>query len=192
MQENKKLVVEASKSDKEHQQALEGLQAAVDSMRMAYEQLQEDLRKFDSNVLQLTKQLDKANAAQKVAAEALEAANKEKMSLQSESESCELEAQRLRGDLEVFEKGRKEVEVEAEVARLLGEKKEMEAKLESVEVDFIANFHNTEAYTNFSDYFARVGHQEVLAVLRAKHLELDLGPLQARFPSHEAEGEEGS
>ncbi|KAL2466104.1 hypothetical protein Adt_41955 [Abeliophyllum distichum] len=109
MQEHKKLVAKASKSDKEHQQALK---------------------------------------------EALETANKEKRHLQSESVSCELEAQRLRGDLEVSEKGRKEAE--AEVARLLGEKKEMEAKLESVEADFIANFHNTEAYTNFSDYFTRV------------------------------------
>ncbi|KAL2466094.1 putative abhydrolase domain-containing protein [Abeliophyllum distichum] len=109
MHEHKKLVAEASKSDKEHQQALE---------------------------------------------EALETTNKEKRHLQSESVSCELEVQRLRGDLEVSEKGRKEAE--AEVARLLGEKKEMEAKLESVEADFIANFHNTEAYTNFSDYFARV------------------------------------
>ncbi|KAL2466557.1 hypothetical protein Adt_42408 [Abeliophyllum distichum] len=138
MQEHKKLVAKASKSDKEHQQALEGLQAAMDSMR--------------------TWTLDNANAAQKVAAEVLEAANIEKRCLQSESESCELEAQRLRGDLEVSKKGR--TEAEAEVARLLGEKKEMEAKLESVEADFIANFHNTDAYTNFSDYFTRVGHQE--------------------------------
>ncbi|KAL2486859.1 putative abhydrolase domain-containing protein [Abeliophyllum distichum] len=155
MQEHKKLVTEASKSDKEHQQALEGLQASVDSMRMAYKQLQADLRKSDSNVLQLTKKLDNANAAQKVAAEALKATNIEKRRLQSEYESSELEAQRLRGDLKVSEKGRTEAEVE--VARLLGEKKEMEAKLESVEADFIANFHNTEAYTNFSDYFARGG-----------------------------------
>ncbi|KAL2519093.1 hypothetical protein Adt_15340 [Abeliophyllum distichum] len=155
-------------------------------MHTTYEQLQADLRESDSNVLQL----DNANAAQKVAAVALEAANIENRNLQSESESRELEAQRLRKDLEVSEKGRKEAE--AEVARLLGEKKEMEVKLESVEVDFIVNFHNTEAYTNFSDYFARVGHQEVLAVLRVEHPILDLGTLGARFPPPEAEGEEGS
>ncbi|KAL2533737.1 putative abhydrolase domain-containing protein [Abeliophyllum distichum] len=91
MQEHKKFVAEASKSDKEHQQALEGLQATVDNMRTAYEQLQAYLGESDSNVLQLTKQLDNANAAQKVAVEALEAANKEKRCLQGESESCELE-----------------------------------------------------------------------------------------------------
>ncbi|KAL2541039.1 hypothetical protein Adt_02017 [Abeliophyllum distichum] len=159
-------------------------------MRTAYEQLQADLKEFDSNILQLTKQLDNANAVQKVAAEVLEATNKEKRHLQIESESHELEVQRLRGDLEVFEKERKKAE--AKVARLLGEKKEMEAKLESVEADFIANFINTEAYTNFSDYFARVGHQEVLAVLRTEHPDLDHGPLQARFPPPEAKGEDGS
>ncbi|KAL2517247.1 hypothetical protein Adt_13494 [Abeliophyllum distichum] len=167
MHEHKKLVAEASKSDKEHQQALEGLQATMDSMCTAYEQLQADLRESDSN-----------------------AVNKEKRCLQSESESRELEAQRLREDLEVFKKVRKEAE--SEVARLLGEKKEMEAKLESVEADFIANFHNIEAYTNFSNYFARVGHQKVLAMLRVEHPDLDLRPLQARFPPPEAEGEEGS
>ncbi|KAL2466378.1 Uncharacterized protein Adt_42229 [Abeliophyllum distichum] len=36
MQEQRKLVAEASKSDKEHKQALEGLQAALDSARTAY------------------------------------------------------------------------------------------------------------------------------------------------------------
>ncbi|KAL2517213.1 hypothetical protein Adt_13460 [Abeliophyllum distichum] len=159
-------------------------------MRMTYEQLQTDLREFDSNVLQLTKQLDNANAAQKVAAEALEAANIEKRRLQSESKSRGMEAQRLRGELEVSEKGR--MEAEAEVTRLLGEKKEMEAKLENVEMDFIVNFHNTEAYTNFSDYFARVGHQEVLVVLRAERPDLDLGPLEDRFPLPEADEEAGS
>ncbi|KAL2470235.1 hypothetical protein Adt_38371 [Abeliophyllum distichum] len=63
MQEHKKLVAEALKSNKEHSQALEGLQAAVDSMCTAYERLQMDLQESDSNVLQLTKKLDDANAA---------------------------------------------------------------------------------------------------------------------------------
>ncbi|KAL2504481.1 hypothetical protein Adt_20102 [Abeliophyllum distichum] len=148
-------------------------------MRMTYKQLQANLRESDSNVLQLTKQLDNANAVQKVATEALEAANIEKSRLQSESESCELEFQRLRRELEVSEKGR--TEAEAEVTRLLGEKKEMETKLDNVQADFIENFHNTEAYTNFSNYFARVGHQEVLAALRAECPDLNLGPLGDRF-----------
>ncbi|KAL2541511.1 hypothetical protein Adt_02489 [Abeliophyllum distichum] len=122
---------------------------------MAYEQLEADLKESDSNVLNLTKQLDNANAAQKVAVEALEAANTEKRRLLDEVQS-------LRENLESSENSRKEAE--SEVARLMGEKKEMEeklenaeAKLENTEADFVANFHNTEAYTNFSDYFARVG-----------------------------------
>ncbi|KAL2532783.1 Plus3 domain-containing protein [Abeliophyllum distichum] len=88
----------------------------------------------------------------RVTTEALEAAKKEKKWLLDESKCHEQEVQSLR------EKERKEAEAEAEVTRLLGEKKEMEAKLKNVEADFVANFHNTEAYTNFSNYFARVGY----------------------------------
>ncbi|KAL2532567.1 Uncharacterized protein Adt_05918 [Abeliophyllum distichum] len=76
-QRHKKLVVEASKSE-EHKQTLDGLQATVDSIRTAYEQLQMDLKESDFNVLQLTKKLDDANAVQKVTAEALEKTNREK------------------------------------------------------------------------------------------------------------------
>ncbi|KAL2491557.1 Uncharacterized protein Adt_27185 [Abeliophyllum distichum] len=63
MQEQRWLSVAASKYDKEHKQSLEGLQASLDSARMAYEQLKADLKESDSNVLNLTKQLDNANAA---------------------------------------------------------------------------------------------------------------------------------
>ncbi|KAL2542911.1 hypothetical protein Adt_03889 [Abeliophyllum distichum] len=72
----------------------------------------------------------------------------------------------------------------------LAEKKEMEAKLENVEAEFVANFYNTEAYTNFSGYFTRVGHQEVLTVLRIDHPSIDLGPLEAGFPPPNVEGED--
>ncbi|KAL2490596.1 Uncharacterized protein Adt_26224 [Abeliophyllum distichum] len=82
MQEQKRRVAEASKADKEHQQALEGLKAALESAQIAYKQMEADLRESDSNLLNMTKQLDNANAAQKVAAEALEAANVEKRRLQ--------------------------------------------------------------------------------------------------------------
>ncbi|KAL2533014.1 putative abhydrolase domain-containing protein [Abeliophyllum distichum] len=133
-------------------------------------------KEFESNVLNLTKQLDNANAAQKVAAKALEAANKEKRRLLDEAKSHEQETQSLRENLEVAKTERKEAE--AEVARLLGEKKEMEAKLGNVDTEFVANFHNTEAYTYFSDYFTKVGHQEVLTVLRIDHPSIDLRPLE--------------
>ncbi|KAL2492561.1 hypothetical protein Adt_28189 [Abeliophyllum distichum] len=103
-----------------------GLQAAVDNMRTAYEHFKADLRESESNVLNLTKQLDNANATQKVVAEALESANKENKWLLGEAKSHEQETQSLRESLEAVKKRRKEAE--AKVARLLGEKKEMEAK----------------------------------------------------------------
>ncbi|KAL2460631.1 hypothetical protein Adt_44051 [Abeliophyllum distichum] len=79
MQEQRRLSAAASKSDKEHKQALEGLQAALDNAHMAYEQLEANLKESNSNVLNLTKQLDNANVAQKMAAEALEVANTEEV-----------------------------------------------------------------------------------------------------------------
>ncbi|KAL2497998.1 hypothetical protein Adt_23548 [Abeliophyllum distichum] len=161
MQEQRKLSAAASKSDKEHKQALEGLQAALDSAHMAYEQMEADLKKSDSN----RRLLD--------------------------------EVQSLRGILESSEKSRKEAE--SEVAHLMGEKKEMEeklgeaeAKLKNAEAEFVANFHNTEAYTNFFDYFARIGQQEVLIVLRNDHPNFDIASLEARFPPLDVEGEDDS
>ncbi|KAL2476577.1 Uncharacterized protein Adt_37313 [Abeliophyllum distichum] len=168
MQEQKRRFAEASKADKEHQQALEGLKAALESAEIAYKQMEADLRESDSNLLNMTKQLDNANAAQKVAAEALEAANELANAAKGKKEA---------------EDGKEEVE-----ARL----KEVEAKLANAEADFVANFHNTEAYSNFSDYFARVGQQEVLAALRTDHPDFDVKILEARFPPPDAEGEEDS
>ncbi|KAL2527175.1 Uncharacterized protein Adt_12229 [Abeliophyllum distichum] len=188
MQEQKRRFAEASKADKEHQQALEGLKAALESAEIAYKQMEADLRESDSNLLNMTKQLDNANAAQKVAAEALEAANAEKRRLQEEAKSRDEEISSLRRELanaaegrKVAEEGKEEVE-----ARL----KEVEAKLVNAEADFVANFHNTEAYSNFSDYFARVGQQEVLTALRTDHPDFDVKNLETRFPPPDAEGEE--
>ncbi|KAL2531790.1 Uncharacterized protein Adt_05141 [Abeliophyllum distichum] len=188
MQEQKRRIAEASKADKEHQQALEGLKAALESAEIAYRQMEADLRESDSNLLNMTKQLDNANAAQKVAAEALEAANVEKRRLQEEAKSRDEEISSLRRELanaaegkRVAEEGKEEVE-----ARL----KEVEAKLANAEADFVANFHNTEAYSNFSDYFARVGQQEVLTALRTDHPDFDVKNLETRFPPPDAEGEE--
>ncbi|KAL2453749.1 Plus3 domain-containing protein [Abeliophyllum distichum] len=183
MQEQKKLAAQASKADKEHQQALEGLRAALESARAAYEQMEADLKESDSNLLNMTKQLDNANAAQKVTAEALEAANKEKKRLLEEAKSREEEILGLRSELAKAESSKKEAE---------DGKMEVETRLANAEADFVANFHNTEAYTNFADYFARVGHQEVLTALRNDHPELDVKNLEARFPPPDAEGEEDS
>ncbi|KAL2481775.1 hypothetical protein Adt_34741 [Abeliophyllum distichum] len=92
-----------------------------------------------------------------------------------------------------FKRLRKEL-ADAEKAKQEAEdgKKEVEAKLANAEADFVANFHNTEAYSNFSDYFARVGHQEVLTALRNDHPDFDANNLEARFPPPDAEGEEDS
>ncbi|KAL2518813.1 hypothetical protein Adt_15060 [Abeliophyllum distichum] len=154
-------------------------------MHTTYERLQMDLKELDSNVLRLTKKLDYANVAQKITAEALDVANQEKKQVLEESASCQLEAEGLRGSLEASEKGQKEAE--AKVARLLAKEKEMEEKMGSVEAEYVANFHNTEAYTNFSNYFAKVGHQEVLAVLRSNYLNFNIGSLEARFPPPDVE-----
>ncbi|KAL2504434.1 Uncharacterized protein Adt_20055 [Abeliophyllum distichum] len=183
MREQKKLAAQSSKADKEHQQAIEGLKAALESARTAYERMEADLKESDSNLLNMTKQLDNANAAQKVAAEALEAANIEKRRLLEEAKSREEEVSSLRKELADAEKAKQEAE---------DGKKEVEAKLANAEADFVVNFHNTEAYTNFADYFARVGHQEVLTALRNDHPELNVKDLEVRFPPTDAEGEEDS
>ncbi|KAL2504853.1 Uncharacterized protein Adt_20474 [Abeliophyllum distichum] len=183
MQEQRRRVAEASKADKEHQQALEGLRAALESAQTAYNQMEADLKESNSNLLNLTKQLDNANAAQKVAAKAIEAANRDKRRLLEEAKSRDEEISGLRKELADAEKGKKEAE---------DGKKEVEAKLANTEADFVANFHNTEAYSNFADYFARVGQQEVLTALRNDHPEFDVKNLEARFPPPDAEGEEDS
>ncbi|KAL2481423.1 Uncharacterized protein Adt_34389 [Abeliophyllum distichum] len=170
-------------ADKEHEQALEGLKAALENARTAYEQMEADLKESDSNLLNMTKQLDNANAAQRVAAEALEATNQEKRRLLEEAKSRDEEISGLRKKLVDAENGKREAE---------DGKKEVEARLADAEADFVANFHNTEAYTNFADYFARVGHQEVLTALRNDHPEFDVKNLEVRFPPPDAEGEEDS
>ncbi|KAL2497916.1 hypothetical protein Adt_23466 [Abeliophyllum distichum] len=126
------------------------------------------------------KKLDDANTVQKVTVEALEAANEEKKCLLEELSLHRVEAKGLRRSLEASEKSRKDAE--AEIVRLLDQKKEMEKMIESVEADYVANFHNTEGYTNFFDYFAKMGHQEVLAALRSEHPDSSISSLEARFP----------
>ncbi|KAL2519183.1 Uncharacterized protein Adt_15430 [Abeliophyllum distichum] len=123
------------------------------------------------------------NLANEVAAEALEAANIEKRRLLEEAKSREEEVSSLRKELADAEKAKGEAE---------DGKKEVEAKLANAEADFVANFHNTEAYSNFSDYFARVGQQEVLTALRTDHPDFDVKTLETRFPPPDAEGEEDS
>ncbi|KAL2526454.1 hypothetical protein Adt_11508 [Abeliophyllum distichum] len=103
--------------------------------------------------------------------------------LKEGTEASETEITELRSDLEFYKNERLDAEVAS--AKLLVEKKSLEEKLENIEANFTANFHNTEAYSNFSNYFASINHQEVLSSLRSKYPELDLTLLKAKFSSIE-------
>ncbi|KAL2545924.1 hypothetical protein Fot_15157 [Forsythia ovata] len=100
--------------------------------------------------------------------------------LREKSEASKAEAGKLRENLEESERRREEAKAEA--AKLFGEKKELEWKLENAEADFTTNIHHIEAYTNFSNYFASVGQQEVMEALRSEHLDLDITSLEDKFP----------
>ncbi|KAL2533269.1 hypothetical protein Adt_06620 [Abeliophyllum distichum] len=91
---------------------------------------------------------------------------KKRKRLLEEAKSREEEILGLRNELANAESSKKEAED--------WEGWKVEARLTNAEADFVANFHNTEAYTNFADYFARVGHQEVLTALRNDHPEFDV------------------
>ncbi|KAL2466299.1 putative abhydrolase domain-containing protein [Abeliophyllum distichum] len=169
--------------------AIEGLQVAVESMQTTYEQLQVDLKESNANVLALTKKLDHANVAQRKLTEALEVANEQKKKLKEECDSYELEVTCLRKEAKVLKTEVDGLE-ESLGASKMG-RKELEAKLENVEAEFVANFHNNDAYTNFSYFFVKVGHQEVLAIFQSEHLELDISSLEAKFPLADVVGEEG-
>ncbi|KAL2465984.1 hypothetical protein Adt_41835 [Abeliophyllum distichum] len=60
-EQKQKIKAKASKSE-EHRLALEGMQAVVKNMCIAYDRLLADLKKSKANVIQLTKNLDEANA----------------------------------------------------------------------------------------------------------------------------------
>ncbi|KAL2480312.1 hypothetical protein Adt_33278 [Abeliophyllum distichum] len=100
-------------------------------------------------------------------------------------EACKAKAGKLRKSLENFDRIRDEAK--ARVTKLLDEKKGLEGKLEKTEADFTINFHHTEAYISFSNFFANVGHQEVIAALRLEHPDLDHTSLEAKFPPVEIE-----
>ncbi|KAL2508961.1 hypothetical protein Fot_32608 [Forsythia ovata] len=89
-----------------------------------------------------------------------------------------MEVAKAKEDLEAFEKAKGDAEA-VSTSMLL--EKNLEWQLENAEANFTANFHNTKAYANFSNYFASVGQQEVLAALRLEHLELDFASLEVRF-----------
>ncbi|KAL2532214.1 hypothetical protein Adt_05565 [Abeliophyllum distichum] len=135
-------------------------------MSITYEKLKADLKETESNVFQLMKKLDDANIAQSVTAEALERANGEKKLLREDTSSSQMEVAnlteaavtnqeeitKLKSDIEVSEKARLDIEVMNAI--LLAKKKSLVKRLENIKAEFIANFHDTEAYFEFSNLFA--------------------------------------
>ncbi|KAL2519132.1 hypothetical protein Adt_15379 [Abeliophyllum distichum] len=117
----------------------------------------------ESQIAILMKKLDDALNAQKIASEALEAANEENRQLRAEVLARQEEVSKLKSEFEECQKGKAEAEVHRD--SMMAEKETLTRKLRDAEAEFVANFHHTEASTSFSNYFASVGHQEVLATL---------------------------
>ncbi|KAL2528956.1 hypothetical protein Fot_21557 [Forsythia ovata] len=74
--------------------------------------------------------------------------------------------------------------MEAEIVRdfVMVENEDLVKKLQDKDANLFANFHLTDAYTSFSNYFASVGQQEVITALRSERPDLDLSSLKAKFP----------
>ncbi|KAL2524871.1 hypothetical protein Adt_09925 [Abeliophyllum distichum] len=124
MREQKKLAAQSSKADKEHQQAIEGLKAALgecpDSLRA------DGGRPEGRRPSKLPTQ--KRGAYRK-------------------RQSQERRRSQVSGrNWPMPEKAKQEAE---------GGKKEVEAKLANAEVDFVANFHNTEDLLQFRRLFCQ-------------------------------------
>ncbi|KAL2489603.1 hypothetical protein Fot_42895 [Forsythia ovata] len=109
-----------------------------------------DMVEAESQITILTKKLDDSLTAQNIASEALEVANGENCRLTAEASARHEEVLKLKSDLEETLKDNAEIEAE---------KEDLAKKLQDADSNFIANFHLTEAYTNFSNYFG-VGQQE--------------------------------
>ncbi|KAL2494988.1 hypothetical protein Fot_38745 [Forsythia ovata] len=86
---------------------------------------------------------------------------------------------KVKSDLEEILKGKVEVEAIRDFV--------MAKKLQDADANFLANFHLTEAYTIFSNYFASVGQQEVINALRSEHPDFDLSSFEAKFPPMDIE-----
>ncbi|KAL2498211.1 hypothetical protein Adt_23761 [Abeliophyllum distichum] len=72
-----------------------------------------------------------------------------------EAEANKVKIAMLNTNLEASD--RRRLDVEATSADLLAEKKSLEENLENAKAEYTANFHNTGAYSNFSNYFTSIG-----------------------------------
>ncbi|KAL2489518.1 hypothetical protein Fot_42810 [Forsythia ovata] len=134
----------------------------------------------ESQIAILTKKLDNALNAQNKASEALEATNGKNRQLAAEATARKDEISKLKSDLEACLKEKMWVETVRDA--VMAEREDLAKKLQDADANFVANFHLTEAYTSFFNYFASVRQQEVINALRTEHLDLDLSSLEAKFP----------
>jgi chromosome segregation ATPase len=158
-----KAEVEASKK-KEAEES-----AKLASALAEIEALKKEVHLSQSEVASLTKRVETSDAHQKIAAEALERANKEKEGLTGEVK--ELTSQ--------FSKLREEIE---------GVRSEAERSKAEAEDHFLANFHLTEKYQQFALYWRRYAYTEVVEWIEV-HSTQDTSELRAEFLD---EGQEGS
>ncbi|KAL2527522.1 hypothetical protein Adt_12576 [Abeliophyllum distichum] len=182
MREMKKKMVDASEALSQSDQIkeyLDSTMALAENAKLAYEKVRSDIAEAESQFVILTKNLDDPLNAQKIASETLEASNGENHRLTAEAFARHEEILKLKSELE--ESFKEKVEVEAVWDSVMAENEDLVKKLQDAEANFIANFHRTEAHASFSNYFASVGQQEVINVLRSEHLDFDISVLKAKF-----------
>ncbi|KAL2494487.1 hypothetical protein Fot_38244 [Forsythia ovata] len=139
--------------------------------------------KAESQIDILTKRLDDTLNAQNIASEtseALDAANGKNHQLAAEDSAREGEIFKLKSNLEECLKEKMEVETIRD--SIMAKKEDLVKKLQDADANFVANFHLTETYTSFSNYFVSVGQLEVITALRSERPDLDLSSLEAKFP----------
>ncbi|KAL2474650.1 actin cytoskeleton-regulatory complex protein pan1-like [Abeliophyllum distichum] len=166
MREMKKKMADASEAiyrSDQIKKCLDNTVALAESAKLANEKARSDISEAESQIAILTKKINDALNAQKIASKALEASNRENRRLVAEES--------LKG----------KIEVEAARDSMMTEKEDLVKKLQVAEANFDANFHLTEAYASFSNYFASVGQQKVINVLRSEHPDFDLTALEANL-----------
>ncbi|KAL2527056.1 hypothetical protein Adt_12110 [Abeliophyllum distichum] len=163
--------MEAALMADEFHEALQNTTLSIESDKTAYQKLHNDLVTME------------ANTANKLLREEGFLYLDEVDKITEDSVARLEEISKLTLGLEISKKGSLEAEVVS--AKLLDDKECLEEKLGNVEVEFVANFHNTDAFSNFSNYFTCIDQHEILSALRSEQPDLDIASLEARFCSIE-------
>lgn len=127
----------------------------LDSAKIQVNHLRNELHESTSQVAVLTKRIDQSNEHQRIASEALEAANKEKAELK--------------------------VLVGAQAEEIESLKVEVKAVGEAAVQNYKDNFDSTTEYDDFVNYWASWSAQGIMSRLCEKHPELDIGFIEADF-----------